>query len=256
MIDSDAVLAAVARSDQAYARQLTEREPFDFGVAYRCADYPQLPDANQCREVLFGSTPPDVVLKQITDHYQAHQLRCLRWVAAADQPDEALGDLLRPHGYRRREFLAMGLARQVNVPGRDEVRIVPARAMRAALSEVLMANERFAESVCTMRAEALGDRLDDPRLEVFVALLDDRPAGCAGLMEVGDIGRIKELFVAPGCRRTGVGRSLLRHVLRLTRRLALQQVCLQISADSTVAIALFEQCGFEPAGTLVQFDVE
>jgi GNAT superfamily N-acetyltransferase len=81
-----------------------------------------------------------------------------------------------------------------------------------------------------------------------------QPVGRAGLFEVGDIGRIKDVHVVPGVRRRGVGSALMAHVLTLARRLAVAMVCLEVDQADRGAVAFFESCGFVPDGSIYGFD--
>ena len=97
------------------------------------------------------------------------------------------------------------------------------------------------------------ERLDDPSYDVYVALLDNRPAGYGGLLQAGDIGRIENIFVAQNCRQQGVGRTLIAHLLALSKRLALRITCLQTQECNASAVSLYEECGLEVGGTYTEF---
>ena len=84
-------------------------------------------------------------------------------------------------------------------------------------------------------------------------MVGGKPAGAGVLLQVGEIGRIENVFVAEAFRRRGVARSIMHHLLALSRRLALRITVLEVREDNAPAIALYDGCGFESAGTLVEF---
>ncbi|MCJ1678217.1 GNAT family N-acetyltransferase [Streptomyces sp. APSN-46.1] len=55
---------------------------------------------------------------------------------------------------------------------------------------------------------------------------------------------LNDLYVAPGGRRTGAGRALLREVLRRAREAGVAGVQLETAYDNTVAQGLYEAEGF------------
>ncbi len=60
---------------------------------------------------------------------------------------------------------------------------------------------------------------------------------------------IARLLVAPAARRQGVGRALLEHAARQAARRGLWPV-LDVAADLSSAIQLYEDCGWVLAGAV------
>jgi ribosomal-protein-alanine N-acetyltransferase len=90
--------------------------------------------------------------------------------------------------------------------------------------------------------------LDSPDVLAFIAELEGEAVGFA-LVEwppvQPDIADLVAIAVAPGYRRTGVGRALLRHVIAsraLLREPSL--LVLTVADDNDAAIALFRSEGF------------
>jgi putative acetyltransferase len=82
-------------------------------------------------------------------------------------------------------------------------------------------------------------------VEFFVARLDGVPAGCGGIEFVGDeYGELKRMFVRPACRRRGVSRAMLQHLLDVARRRGVPLVRLETGIHQHAAIALYESAGF------------
>ncbi len=247
-------IAAAHRSAQVYYEQITEQTALSAGVAFTCPEYPTLDEGNQFREVILprnGSLAD--VHAEVTDFFDRRGLRCYRWVPAAGTPIEPLEAFLLDRGFRAQWSTCMAWHRDVDVPVRDDVRILPARAMRAALRELRLGDTRFTPDEREMLADSRNERLDDPSYDQVVAMIGKVPAGAGVLMQVGDIGRIDNVFVAEAYRRRGVARSIMSHLLTLNRRLALRITVLEVDEGNIPALALYRQCGFDPAGTRVAF---
>ena len=89
----------------------------------------------------------------------------------------------------------------------------------------------------------------------FAALLAEPPV-FATLAETGfalgrvvaDEAELLTIAVAPEARRQGEGRALLDGFLRTARARGAETAFLEVAADNTPAIALYERGGFAPAG--------
>ena len=103
-----------------------------------------------------------------------------------------------------------------------------------------------------MQASGL-ERLNDPQYDAFVALRDDQPVGAVALYQVGEIGRIVDLYVCLGARRAGIASCLLNYVVAASRRWELRPLCTQVAAENVAARALLGKLGFEEGGTIVGF---
>lgn len=254
-MDSSAeTLAAVRRSNQVYYGQLAEPVTLACGIALLCPKYPRYHDGNQLREAV---VPPDRSLAEAFEEvrrcYSEQGLTCYRWVPAAGQASEPIGAFLAERGYVARRNLVMRWRREVDMPLHPAVKVLSARAMKRALRTVMLDSTTHEQPVREMLADVAVDLLDEPSFDFFVATLDGRPAGYGGLLQAGDIGRIEKVFIAEHFRRQGVGRTLLAHLLALSRRLALRITCLEVAEDNTEAQALYRACGLEVEGAYVQF---
>ena len=124
------------------------------------------------------------------------------------------------------------------------LRVLPARAMRQAFRELF-------DSAAS--AELDERRLDCPQLDIFVAVIDGKPAGRCSLLQAGEIGNIRDLYVAPEFRRRRVAASLLAHVLEMSHRLMMRIVCAKVDSQDTPSITIHEHCGFEQQGEIVEY---
>ncbi len=236
-------ISAVHRSDQAWYEAIAERETLDFALAFHAERFGDTPEANQLREVSLAEIPIERAWESCERFYDSLGLRCRRWSPMMGQEPAPLEPFLAARNFHRDERQVMLLTAWTDVPAPDDVRVVPARAVRAAYG-----------GLCGDLADMALEHLDDPQLDMFAALVDNRPAGSLGLYQVGDIGRIRDLRVASAHRGRGVEAALMKHVLALTRRLLLRAVCAECAADDADARALYDRCGFSPAGSIVRFE--
>jgi ribosomal protein S18 acetylase RimI-like enzyme len=71
----------------------------------------------------------------------------------------------------------------------------------------------------------------------------------ASLM-LGTAWSIRDLYVAPQHRRSGVARTLLQHAIDAARAAGASRVSLQTETDNTPAHALYAAAGFQPVAGL------
>jgi ribosomal protein S18 acetylase RimI-like enzyme len=251
---NDQVLSAVRRSGQFYFEQITDQHTLSSGIAHCSAEYPLLAECNHLREVIL---PQSGTLADFYDEVQAfyadRNLTCHRWVPAADTPIEPLEAFLTRHGYVTRRKTCMVWADDIDLPTRDDVRILPGRPMRQALRDLRLTDDRFDQQVRAQLADSRLERMDDPTYDAFVAMQGKSPVASGVLIQVGDIARVENIFVGPSHRRQGIATHLMHDLLALARRLAMRITVLETESDNHPAIALYQRCGFTQAGSYVQF---
>ncbi|WP_433287936.1 GNAT family N-acetyltransferase [Micromonospora sp. CA-244673] len=98
----------------------------------------------------------------------------------------------------------------------------------------------------------LHDQIARRRLAVAAAIRADRVCGFittaimpASLM-LGTAWAIRDLYVAPRQRRSGVANALLQHVIDEARAAGAQRVSLQTEVDNVAARTLYTVVGFQP----------
>lgn len=244
--DSQAVVSAVRRANQAFYGQLSQTEPLDFGVAFYSAQFPNSPQVNQFRDFEAGGTPIAELYESVECFYSQRNLTCLRWVPALGSPIAPIEEYLAHQGWARRDFLAMAMDDWPDIEPAGPIRVLPARAMRKALRTTHLdpGDTRFSAATKGEQADESNERLNDSNYDVFVAMLDNVPAGRIGYHEVGDIASLRDLYVVSGARRRGVARALLAHVTLLARRLAPRIFVASVMSDDAQARACFERSGF------------
>ncbi len=249
-------IGSLLRSTQAYCSELCEKETLEYGIAYFSPRFAALPEANQFREVLIED-PAKIpeAFEQAEAWFRERKLYCHRWAPAEGRAVPELADFLTRHGFRRRQYVSMSLVRWVDQKTPEHVRILPARAMREAYRETFThADVPEPSTIRKLLAEAALERLDDPQLDMVVALWDKRPAGHSGLYQVGDIARVMNLNVLPEFSGRGIEQALLGHVLTIAKRLAMRNVLTQIDETDRGGRTVLGESGFTDDGEIVEFD--
>lgn len=257
-----AAIAAVRRSNQQYFEQVSRRETIGCGYAYVNVEHPRVPACNFLGEFLLDAADPDL-LGTVAGFFSNQGATCFGYVPAAQQDVAPVEQLLSPRGFQRRDIIASILpatadpgAPATNAASPGHPHFVGARAMRRAYLRLIA--ERSAtgdEPDETALTQIHGERLNDPQYDAFVAFDPggDEPIGTVTVYQVGEIGRICDLYVARGRRRQNVGRALLAHAAQTARRWALRPICAAVSAKNTAGRALLGAAGFEEGGVIAEF---
>jgi GNAT superfamily N-acetyltransferase len=99
-------------------------------------------------------------------------------------------------------------------------------------------------------------------MRAFLARVDAVPAGiclvaiCPASLTLGEFWMVRDLFVHPRWRRTGVARGLLDAVRAAARRRGALRLSLQTEDDNTAALRLYERYGFRPVTGLRQLTLD
>lgn len=247
---STTTIGSLLRTSQAHCQQLCEKSTLRFGIAFHAPAYPTVGEVNQYREVLLDS-PADAAAawREADEFFRGCGLACLRVAPAMDQSPDSLDEALHPAGFQRRSYAALVLTRWPEGDADPAVRVLPARAMRAAFRRTFDATADAAAA-----AEASEARLDDPPFDMFVSVVDGVPTGRCALYQVGDLARLMDLHTVAHPAAEVSAAALLHHALGLARRLAMRHVIGQVDTSRTAALRAFEQAGFERDGTIVEFE--
>jgi len=246
---------SVLRSTQAYCQQLCDKQTLDFGIAFYSKRFAGLAEANQFREVIVedaGKIPE--AYEQAERWFSEQGLSCFRWAPAGGRPTPELEAYLLNRGFTRQCDTVMALVRWGELGRNEAIRVLPARAMRAAFAKTIRSGRPSSPEDAALMAEAYGQRLDDPQFDMFVATCDHDPAGHCALYQVGDMARVMDLSALPSFAGRGVDRALLGHVLTMARRLAMKNVYVQVPATDAEARALYESAGFIADGEIIEFE--
>lgn len=235
-------VSAYLRTTQAWCLQLCEKETLDHGIAYVSPRHAILPEACHLREVVIEDETTIAPAIELTEQwFRERKLRCLRWAAVETQPLAPLQSMLEANGFQAKKYSVLALSRW-NVPAvSGDIRILPARAMRSAFLSTF---------AVPAEANAFTERLDDPHLDMFVAVGPTGSIGRCGLFQVGDIARVIEPVVS----NPAAENALIAAALTLAKRLAYKTVLIQGDSDNHAALSRYAGYGFSPAGEFVEFD--
>jgi putative acetyltransferase len=94
-------------------------------------------------------------------------------------------------------------------------------------------------------------KLKDLRVTFWTAWQDEALLGCAALKEISSVeGEVKSMRTPTNLRRQGVGRSLLNHVLQVSRQRGYRQLFLETGSHPAFGPAqmLYRSVGFRYCG--------
>ncbi len=242
-------VGSILRSSQAYYGLICERQTLDHGIAFYNSPLAALPEANQFREVVIEN-PVDLAraYDAAEELFAGLGLMCHRWAPAEGARIPGLAEHLADCGFAERAYDALTLARWIAPQPNPQVRVLPARAMRQAFEATF--------GPAALERDAAVQRLDQPTMDMFVALCGGVPAGRCALYQVGDIGRVLGPVVLPQFAEQGVAEALLAHALSMGQRLQMRTIVTRLPAEDSAARRLMQSFGFEADGRIFEYHRE
>jgi GNAT superfamily N-acetyltransferase len=235
-----------------FAGPLAESEQIDVGVAFANPDLADVPEANG---VVDAALPPDMTagsaLAAAEAFFTERGVEPLRWVMNPSAPPERVTPLvaeLIARGYEARASPILALARRTMIatPSVADLMVLPARAAYAH-AEALALQSTDGD---VNHAAAIVAHLDEPRFDALLALHAGRPVARIGVLAVGDLGLIEQLYVAPAAQGQGIETVLLARALEFCSRSAFKHV---LASDGGLLYhGLMERHGFEAVGTFIE----
>jgi ribosomal-protein-alanine N-acetyltransferase len=245
------------RTELHYTRHLAEELALDMGTGFYNRALPGVWLANRLLDAALpdGMLPAEAV--SVSDAAFAEQgVRCNQWLlnpAAPAARTAPLAEYLVATGWAAEsaDILCLtgtpsGLVREA--PG---LTIIPARASFRHTRQ--LAEESAARWGEPQVADAHMLHLDDPHWDALLAIKDGTAVGYAGVLAVGDLGRIDQIYVAAGHRRQGIGRTLMSRAMEVCVRSQFRHVMLAVAPDNAPAQALYGQLGFRKIGELATY---
>lgn len=83
-----------------------------------------------------------------------------------------------------------------------------------------------------------------PGVEIWIADVDDSPAGYIGLTSYPGWGHLDRIAVVPERQSKGIGTAMIRHAMAELRRLGAQRIGLSTQEENTGSRRLYERIGF------------
>jgi GNAT superfamily N-acetyltransferase len=85
-----------------------------------------------------------------------------------------------------------------------------------------------------------------PKGCILIANYKNKPAGCVGLLEESsEVGIMKRLYVREKFRGLGIGKSLVKTIIKHARNVGYKSMCLHTNLLLNPAINLYKSLGFE-----------
>lgn len=252
---ADGLIRAVKRADAVLARCGGEEETYLEGAtAYTHATRPAAAAVNLALDLRVppGAAAEQVVAK-LTAHFDSAAVPCHSMDASDTVWPAALAAAVEQRGYRpvQRQVLEL---RQARIPhANDAVQIISARALPAecaTLHRRRAADNGADEDSAEQIADACLDQLDDPRLDVLLARVNRKPAGLAGVLTLGNIGVVVDVFATGN--DDGVLNTLAARLLDHCQRSQFEQVIVCL-LERDARLAFFESLGFEPVAQFTRF---
>lgn len=82
-----------------------------------------------------------------------------------------------------------------------------------------------------------------------IALCGGRVAGYGGFWRILDEGHITNIAVAGALRGRGIGKAILKEMIKRAQALNIERMTLEVRVNNTAALKLYEKYGFVTLGT-------
>lgn len=255
--DVDSLLRFFLKTERHWTEHLAEETVLDVGSAFINPQLDQYPDANRVLDASLpqGMSPQDAVA-EVESHFASAGVKCLRWVMNPSSPIESrrpLIDHLLQTGHRgvATHVYYMNRMPQSPIAQVSGLKIIPARASFRHARELAEESERTLAQ--PQLADAAVLHLDDPHWDAVLALRDGRAIATGGVLAVGEIGRIDDLYVTESLRRQHIGQTILSRVLESCARSQFRHITLCCGPENTAAIAMYVKFGFRKIGEIVSY---
>src|SRR4051794_2021386 len=235
-----------------------ESTPLDFGTAWT---NPQLGRVHIANRMLDAALPEGMTAIQAMElaeaHYKEAGTTLWQWVmnpSAPPQETSPIVEHLMANGWTARPTDVMYLqhvqATAVN-PSDQPLQIIPARASfkhAQALYEESFEHENEPQLV-----EAALAHLDDPHYDALIALREGVAVAHIGVLAMGEVGMIEQVFVSEAFRCKGIGTTMFTRALEICARSLFKHVLLGVAPDKAQAIRRYEKFGFRKIGQFTEY---
>lgn len=252
----DSLIRALKQATTAMLRVVSEQETLDGAIAFTRDDAPLIRQANRGMswDPAPGSTPGS--LEALIEHFSEKQLDAL----VIDCVDAVLNEQQIEHaqslGYHAdtRQLLVMQQF-EPNEAINMDLQVIPARAAYREVKTIYrrMAQTDFGgdEALSQQLAAVMSDRLDEPRLDLFLGRMDRKPVALGGVFTQAQVGVLVPIYVDPDMRGKRLGPTMLEHVLEHCLRAQLQQLIVDRS-PGCYAIPMYQKAGFSAGPTYMR----
>lgn len=118
------------------------------------------------------------------------------------------------------------------------------------LADVPLVRQLLAEApeAANWSESAIRASLDDPAALTFVTIGDREITGCIFGRNVGREAEILNLVVSLPCRRRGIAKALVQHILKVWQGQGVERVWLEVRESNFAATRFYPQLGFKQNG--------
>jgi GNAT superfamily N-acetyltransferase len=266
---TEALVRLFHQSQLEWSRHLGEETPLDFGRWISNPTLAELPEANALHDAFVLPTVTAVKLIQqmsaISNAAGAPWRSCSINPSQSTNQNATLADALTTAGWTPAPLAIYHRARSVIVAQGampSDISVIPARASYRHYRQLLqMRAEEGTEKLSPSplfsplfslplfsRAEADLLHLDDSHFDVLLALRAGEPVGSIGVLSSGEVGTVREWYVAKAHRNRGIGRLLLSRAMETASRGLLRHVMIGLPEGQLSAKHLVIAAGFETIG--------
>jgi GNAT superfamily N-acetyltransferase len=257
----DVLRRAIGRAAVVLGRTVAEETVLAIGTCLSNPDRPGVRSANFAADLsLPDDADPDEALDQIADHFRRNGAPCHTLRYADTHWPPPLADALSRRGYTPRTRVVLLHRGSTPAPQtRAAVQVIPARAAYGELRGFYDRTARQAFGADDWLAgdlvDTFIDRLDEPRLDLFMARLDGQPAAVAGVLSLGQIGVIDPAYCDTQFRGRGIAAFLMNRLMEHCHRSMFEQVIVD-RADGCVAMPFYQSLGFGAVGSYIRYGLD
>jgi len=98
------------------------------------------------------------------------------------------------------------------------------------------------------------EQMANERTTVFVARADGKVAACGALYRhENKVAEVKRMYTRPGFQGLGLGRKILKEVIRLAEEEGFSELVLETGVNFKPARSLYESAGFKKCGPVLDY---
>ena len=254
---SDTLIRLFHKTENHWTQHLADEVQLACGSAYCNPKLNKVWDANR---LLNGSLPegatPQESFEEVQAYFTQQGSRCYGWEmnpsAPRDRVDGFVAHLEKlGFAHRSHDILYLSHMPTSPIPAVANLKIIPARASYKHAQS--LAKESAAEWNEPQLVDAAMMHLDDPHFDALLALREGVAVAMLGVLAVGEIGRIDQVFVSRDFRRQGIGRMMMGRAGVFRPRSLFKHVFLSCDSTNIPAIALYSRLGFNKIGEAVSY---
>ena len=245
------------QTENRWCQHLGEEEQLDVGMAYTNPELPRVYDANKITDVaLPEEMSAEEAVGQVLAHFAERKVTCYSWTMNPSVPEgrtKPIADVLVARNHRAESTSLMVLDRipPLRVPEVEGLKIIPARASFKHARALFEENAARWDEPQVAEANML--HLDDPHWDALLALKDGQPVAHVGVLAVGVVGRIDNVYVAASQRGKGLGLLMMARALEICARSVFKHVMLTVGSTNDAAVALYTKVGFRKVADITAY---